>query len=144
MAGLLSVSTALGQYTLREPNAIPLHGTWQFALDPADGGAANRWYSDSLPAGRFDKVAQQNTDLCVVCKAAGLYTRRKSFRHRITSLPNIVFFYYTQCFGLSQEGAALPGGGRLKNRLDLFAALRGRVDPLFDAPAGNKVVRLKP
>ncbi|MBU1820043.1 MAG: beta galactosidase jelly roll domain-containing protein [Bacteroidetes bacterium] len=44
------------QYTIRQPNAIPLHGEWSFTLDPADMGHKAGWYSDKVPTNRFDKV----------------------------------------------------------------------------------------
>ena len=48
--------SAFAQYTIREPNAIPLHGEWLFALDPAEMGGANRWYSANQSLNRWDKV----------------------------------------------------------------------------------------
>ena len=48
--------SAFAQYSIREPNAVPLHGEWQFALDPADMGEPNQWYAGSLSTNRWDKV----------------------------------------------------------------------------------------
>jgi len=55
---LLSIqaSIALAQYAIREPNAIPLHGEWLFALDPANMGETGKWYADNQPLNRWDKV----------------------------------------------------------------------------------------
>lgn len=47
---------SLAQYTIRQPNAIPLHGLWHFALDPADQGETGRWFADDQPLSRWDKV----------------------------------------------------------------------------------------
>ena len=45
------------QYNIRQPNAIPLHGEWSFALDPAEMGVPGKWFTDKVSqAGRFDKV----------------------------------------------------------------------------------------
>lgn len=52
----ISGLSAFAQYSTREPNAVPLYGDWQFALDPADTGELNRWYANSLSTDRWDKV----------------------------------------------------------------------------------------
>ncbi|TDE18418.1 glycoside hydrolase family 2 protein [Dyadobacter psychrotolerans] len=45
------------QYFIKQPNAIPLHGEWSFALDPAEMGVPGKWFTDKVSqAGRFDKV----------------------------------------------------------------------------------------
>src|SRR5690606_31185805 len=45
------------QYTIRQPNAIPLHGEWIFALDLADRGEIGQWYrAGIIREGRQDKV----------------------------------------------------------------------------------------
>ncbi len=49
-------SKTYAQYTIRQPNAIPLHGEWSFTLDPAKMGVKGAWYSDKVPTNRFDKV----------------------------------------------------------------------------------------
>lgn len=55
---LLSIQAVLAhaQYSIRQPNAIPLHGEWHFALDPANMGEANKWYADNQQLNRWDKV----------------------------------------------------------------------------------------
>ncbi len=53
----LLTSNAFAQYTIKNPAAIPLHGTWSFALDPAEMGVKGRWYSKAvMQENRFDKV----------------------------------------------------------------------------------------
>ncbi|MVM32343.1 beta-galactosidase [Spirosoma sp. HMF4905] len=47
---------ALAQYTIRDPNAIPLHGQWVFAMDPMDVGETAKWYREDAPLGRWNKV----------------------------------------------------------------------------------------
>ncbi|HEV7381690.1 MAG TPA: glycoside hydrolase family 2 TIM barrel-domain containing protein, partial [Dyadobacter sp.] len=45
------------QYSIRHPDAIPLHGEWLFTLDPANMGVPGKWYSEKpAQGGRFDKV----------------------------------------------------------------------------------------
>lgn len=45
------------QYTIRHPDAIPLHGEWTFALDLADQGINGQWYLDNITrTDRQDKV----------------------------------------------------------------------------------------
>ncbi len=58
LLGIAGSILALAQHTIREPKAIRLHGAdWQFALDPAGVGEAGEWYSNKVPASRFDKVS---------------------------------------------------------------------------------------
>ena len=60
LLSLTGSGIALGQYTIREPNAIPLYGNdadWRFALDPVGTGETSRWYSDDVPTNRWDKVS---------------------------------------------------------------------------------------
>ncbi len=52
----VTISVASAQYTIRQPNAIPLHGEWLFALDPAHTGEIGRWFADDQPLNRWDKV----------------------------------------------------------------------------------------
>ncbi len=44
------------QYAIRQPNAIPLHSEWLFALDPANMGETGKWFADNQPTNRWDKV----------------------------------------------------------------------------------------
>jgi beta-glucuronidase len=54
---LLLGLTSFAQYHIRQPNAIPLHGEWLFALDPAEAGVTNKWYTNkTAESGRMDKV----------------------------------------------------------------------------------------
>lgn len=48
--------TALGQYTLRRPEAIPLHGQWSFAMDPREVGQSRGWFRDNYNVNSWDKV----------------------------------------------------------------------------------------
>jgi beta-glucuronidase len=52
---LISI-TAFGQYTLRQPDAIPLHGQWSFAMDTREVGASRGWFKDSYNVNSWDKV----------------------------------------------------------------------------------------
>ncbi|MCF0042764.1 glycoside hydrolase family 2 protein [Dyadobacter fanqingshengii] len=48
---------AFGQYKIREPAAIPLHGEWLFALDPAEMGVTGKWFMEKVAqSNRLDKV----------------------------------------------------------------------------------------
>lgn len=45
------------QFKIREPDAIPLHGEWLFALDPAEMGVKGKWFMDKVAqSNRLDKV----------------------------------------------------------------------------------------
>ncbi|WP_247235659.1 glycoside hydrolase family 2 protein [Telluribacter sp. SYSU D00476] len=57
LLSLLLSAPSFGQYTIRESNAIPLHGEWSFTLDPGEMGLKGEWYSDKVPTARFDKVS---------------------------------------------------------------------------------------
>ncbi|MFD2932257.1 glycoside hydrolase family 2 protein [Spirosoma flavum] len=48
--------TVFAQYTIRDPNAIPLHGEWMFAMDPMDVGETGKWYREAAPLGHWNKV----------------------------------------------------------------------------------------
>jgi beta-glucuronidase len=52
---LISVA-AFGQYTLRQPDAIPLHGQWSFAMDTREVGASKGWFKDNYNVNGWDKV----------------------------------------------------------------------------------------
>ncbi|QKZ14222.1 glycoside hydrolase family 2 protein [Spirosoma sp. KUDC1026] len=47
---------AFSQYTIRQPDAIPLQGEWHFAMDPAEVGAERKWFAPELSLARWDKV----------------------------------------------------------------------------------------
>lgn len=53
---LLSFS-AFAQYHIRQPDAIPLHGQWAFAMDPREVGATKGWFKDGYNVGGWDKVS---------------------------------------------------------------------------------------
>jgi beta-glucuronidase len=53
---LLLALPAAAQYTIREPDAIPLHGEWAFTLDPVAAGETEGWYRANFPINRWDKV----------------------------------------------------------------------------------------
>jgi len=55
LAFLFSLS-ASAQYTIRQPDALPLHGEWRFTLDPAAVGEGEQWYRADFPVHRWDKV----------------------------------------------------------------------------------------
>jgi beta-glucuronidase len=40
--------SGFAQYKIRYPDAIPLHGEWQFALDPAEMGVQGKWYATAV------------------------------------------------------------------------------------------------
>ena len=52
----LHASVVFAQYTIRDPNAIALHGEWRFALDPIDAGERGNWYREDAPLNRWEKV----------------------------------------------------------------------------------------
>lgn len=56
LTACLLARIAPAQYTIRQPNAIPLHGEWLFALDPAETGETGRWFRADAPGQRWDKV----------------------------------------------------------------------------------------
>jgi beta-glucuronidase len=53
---LLISITAFGQYTLRQPDAIPLHGQWSFAMDTREVGESRGWFKDNYNVNGWDKV----------------------------------------------------------------------------------------
>lgn len=54
---LFVANLAFSQYRIKDPKAIPLHGEWQFAMDPAEKGILGKWYTQSGASGaRYDKV----------------------------------------------------------------------------------------
>ncbi len=49
--------STFAQYAIKQPDAIPLHGEWSFALDPANMGISGKWFTKDVPQSyRFDKV----------------------------------------------------------------------------------------
>jgi beta-glucuronidase len=53
---LLLSLPAFSQYTISQPDAIPLQGEWHFAMDPAEVGAERKWFAPELSLARWDKV----------------------------------------------------------------------------------------
>lgn len=47
---------AFSQYTIRDPEAIPLHGKWAFALDPRKAGEQKGWYLEATGSRSWDQV----------------------------------------------------------------------------------------
>ena len=43
------------QYSVRYPDAVPLHGVWSFALDPMDTGEKEKWYQSTKPSQSWNK-----------------------------------------------------------------------------------------
>ena len=52
---LLSFS-ALAQYSIRQTDAIPLHGQWAFAMDTREMGAVRGWFKEDYNVSGWDKV----------------------------------------------------------------------------------------
>ncbi|MDR6941052.1 glycoside hydrolase family 2 protein [Mucilaginibacter pocheonensis] len=48
--------TSLAQYAIRDPDAIPLGGSWSFVMDPRKIGAEKGWFNESFDAASWDKV----------------------------------------------------------------------------------------
>lgn len=56
VTALLAFNALNAQYSIRSPDAIPLHGAWSFALDPLDAGGKQEWYLSTKPFQNWDKV----------------------------------------------------------------------------------------
>ncbi|WP_183557873.1 glycoside hydrolase family 2 protein [Mucilaginibacter sp. SP1R1] len=48
--------TLLAQYTIGDSDAIPLNGSWSFAMDPRKIGAGKGWFNESFDTRRWDEV----------------------------------------------------------------------------------------
>lgn len=44
------------QFSLRQPDAIPLHGAWSFAMDTRDIGESRGWYKSDYASNAWDQV----------------------------------------------------------------------------------------
>lgn len=53
---LLLSTPCLAQFSLRQPDAIPLHGTWSFAMDPREVGESRGWYKNEFSSNGWDQV----------------------------------------------------------------------------------------
>lgn len=109
---------ASSQYTIKQPNAIPLHGEWSFALDPAEMGVPGKWFADQVAQGsRFDKVTVPH------CFSAdpryGFYTGtvwyRKPFSWKVTSGKRVILhfdaaYYKTRIWLNNQKVGDHEGG----------------------------------
>lgn len=49
-------SPLFAQYGIRDPQAIPLHGTWMFAMDTRNVGAKKGWYGVANQSRNWDQV----------------------------------------------------------------------------------------
>lgn len=56
VTALLFVQGLYAQYSIRDPDAVPLHGVWLFTLDPLDAGEQEEWYLNTNPTQKWDKV----------------------------------------------------------------------------------------
>ena len=123
---------AFAQYSIRQQDAIPLHGEWSFALDPANMGIPGKWYLEK-PAqnGRFDKVTVPH---CFSAdKKYEFYTGtvwyRKSFNWKPASGKRIILHfdaaYYKTEVWLNEKKVGSHEGGYTPFSFDVTDFLKG-------------------
>jgi len=126
----LSGSCSFGQYKISRPNAIPLHGEWSFALDPAEMGQAGKWYDSKIDGNRFDKVTVPH------CFSADLRYQfyngtvwyRKTFPWKTTSGKRIILHfdaaYYKTNIWLNDQKVGVHEGGYTPFSFDITDFLK--------------------
>lgn len=127
---VLSMVTASAQYTIRQPNAIPLHGEWAFTLDPAGVGNTAEWYSDKIPTNRLDKVTVPHT--FSTDPRYGFYTGTAWYRKTFAWQPNpgkrvILHFdgaYYMTTIWLNNRKVGRHEGGYTPFQFDVTDYLK--------------------
>jgi beta-glucuronidase len=123
--------SGFAQYTIRERNAITLHGEWLFALDPAEMGIQGKWYQDQMAhSNRLDKVTVPH---CFsVDPRYGFYTGtawyRKSFPWKILPGKRIILHfdaaYYKTKVWLNNQVVGEHEGGYTPFRFDITDLIR--------------------
>ncbi len=124
------VHSSFAQYKISQPNAIPLHGEWSFALDPAEMGQAGKWYDSKIDGNRFDKVTVPH------CFSADLRYQfyngtvwyRKTFPWKTTSGKRIILHfdaaYYKTNIWLNDQKVGVHEGGYTPFSFDITDFLK--------------------
>ncbi len=120
------------QYTIREPNAIPLHGKWLFAMDPRQVGEQKGWYTLASNAqGRnWDQVTVPH------CFSAdpryqfftGLVWYKKSFPWQVQTGKRVILHfdaaYYATTLWLNDQKVGTHEGGYTPFSFDITDFLK--------------------
>jgi beta-glucuronidase len=144
---LLSLQTQ-AQYTIRYPDAIPLHGEWTFALDLADRGVVGKWYLDNITKdNRQDKVTVPH---CFSADPRYLFYTgtawyRKSFAWQPRTGKRVILhfdaaFYLTKVW-LNGQAVGTHEGGYTPFQFDVTDYLR-EGDNLLAVSVNNDVWKL--
>ncbi|GAB3163318.1 glycoside hydrolase family 2 protein [Telluribacter humicola] len=119
-----------GQYSIRESNAIPLHGEWSFTLDPASMGQKGAWYSDKVHTSRFDKVTVPHS--FSIDPRYGFYTGtvwyRKTFPWQLEKGKRVILHfdaaYYMTDVWLNNQRVGRHEGGYTPFHFDITEYLK--------------------
>ena len=136
------------QYTIRYPDAIPLHGEWTFALDLADRGIVGQWYLDNITKNnRQDKVTVPH---CFSADPRYLFYTgtawyRKSFAWQPRASKRVILhfdaaFYLTKVW-LNGQAVGTHEGGYTPFEFDVTDYLR-EGDNLLAVSVNNDVWKL--
>lgn len=126
---LLSFST-LAQYSIRRPDAIPLHGQWSFAMDTREVGATKGWYKDNYAVGGWDKVSVPH---CFSVDPryqfyTGTVWYRKSFPWQVQAGKRVILHfdaaYYTTTIWLNNQKVGTHEGGYTPFHFDITDYLK--------------------
>ncbi|MFB9296415.1 glycoside hydrolase family 2 protein [Persicitalea jodogahamensis] len=138
----------MAQYTIKYPDAIPLHGEWTFALDLADRGIAGKWYLDNITKNnRQDKVTVPH---CFSADPRYLFYTgtawyRKSFAWKPVSGKRVILhfdgaFYLTKVW-LNGQPVGTHEGGYTPFQFDVTEHLR-EGDNMLAVSVNNDVWKL--
>ncbi len=136
------------QYTIKVPDAIPLHGEWTFALDLANRGIIGKWYLDSITRdNRQDKVTVPH---CFSADPRYLFYTgtawyRKSFPWKPVAGKRVILhfdaaFYLTKVW-LNGQPVGIHEGGYTPFQFDVTEYLRDG-DNLLAVSVNNDVWKL--
>ncbi|HAK76476.1 MAG TPA: beta-galactosidase [Runella sp.] len=126
---LLSFS-AFAQFSIRHPNAIPLHGQWSFAMDTREVGATKGWYKDNYAVGAWDKVSVPH---CFSVDPryqfyTGTVWYRKSFPWQVQSGKRVLLHfdaaYYATTVWLNNQKIGTHEGGYTPFHFDITDYLK--------------------
>jgi len=139
--------TVQAQYTFRDPKAIPLHGDWQFALDPVEAGVRQQWYTEAVPANRWDRVTVPH------CFSAdpryqfytGTAWYRRAFRWQPSAGKRVLLHfdasYYETTVYLNGRKVGAHQGGYTPFHFDITDYLRDTPDNFLTVSVNNNTWR---
>lgn len=126
---LTGISPARAQYSVRQPDAITLNGSWSFAMDPRKTGVEKAWFRTDFTHEKWDKVVVPH------CFSAdpryqfytGTTWYKRGFSWKKEAGKRVILHfdavYYTSSIWLNDKKIGTHEGGYTPFRFDITDAL---------------------